>query len=196
MIQVKFVSVPGILSMLCFAGVGYSSERLSDDRETSREDRVALVWMDPNQLFPWSQKRVSQEGSDVLADVGIGVSWRAYSGPEDKSPRPDEKSVLTILLTPMDASMWGLEGNAMGAVVERGENPMVFIFFPNLKRALGYSPEEKVNRSPQDIYRFANALGRVIAHEVVHVCFPEMSHTHDGLMSGRWNLKNLEYQRP
>lgn len=188
--------VPTVFSVLFFAYVSYSAEKLPDALEPSCEGRVGLVWMDPNRLFPWRQQRVAQETQTVLADVGIDVSWRVYGLEEGKLPRRDDTSALTILLTPIDASTWGLEGNVMGAVVERGENPMVFIFYQNLKRALGYSVEEKVGRSPQDTYRFANALGRVIAHEVAHVCLPEMPHTRDGLMSGRWSLKNLEYKRP
>lgn len=94
----------------------------------------------------------------------------------------------------MDASTWGLENNVMGAVVGSGEHRMVYIYFPSVKRAMGYLKEEKVNRSPRDIYLFANALARIIAHEVLHVCFPGLPHTHQGLMARRWNSKNLEYQ--
>ena len=126
-------AIPAAFSMLLFACASLlSADSLPRDLETSCEARVALVWMDPNQLFPWREKQVAGEAETVLADAGIDASWSAYNQPEDESPPSDGETAIKILLTPMDASVWGLEDNAMGAVVESGEKPMVFIFFPNL----------------------------------------------------------------
>jgi hypothetical protein len=63
------------------------------------------------------------------------------------------------------------------------------VYVPNVSRALGLRTFALVE-SPRDQRDLGTALGRVVAHEVVHALAPEVPHG-DGLMAARFHLGHL-----
>jgi hypothetical protein len=67
----------------------------------------------------------------------------------------------------------------------------VWVFVDNVRETLGLSPTDE---RPASARRLGIALGRVVAHEVVHTLAPRFPHTRRGLM--REALGNLDLTGP
>ena len=58
-----------------------------------------------------------------------------------------------------------------------------WIYLSNVLWALGLKEEPTRRLSLQEEEQVARALGRVVAHEVVHAVVPDLVHSHGGLMA-------------
>jgi hypothetical protein len=151
---------------------------------------LRLSWCDGNKLLPRGYETMSKEVKVIFEAVGIDVSWtRAEGG----APRRDARNIMVVLM-PNQPTGWGLPSHVMGVAVGKGEKQRsVFIFFPSLLRVMGRKGHH--NPSAREIHELAVALGRVIAHEVVHVIAPAAPHTDRGLMNGWLKRKSLRQRR-
>jgi hypothetical protein len=82
----------------------------------------------------------------------------------------------------------------MGVVVRLGNQRIdaVYIFFKNVMRCLGHDPEQGSLMTPAQRRDLGRALGRVVAHEVVHALAPSAPHALDGLMGEKLNRSFLQ----
>ena len=101
---------------------------------------------------------------------------------------------IRLVLLRVDSSDWGHEEQVMGAAVRNQETPgrthTVFVFLPNVLRTLGLHSDANVGRWRQ----VARALGRVLAHEIVHAVAPGHPHRDGGLM-GRQLRRSILLKR-
>jgi hypothetical protein len=76
----------------------------------------------------------------------------------------------------------------LGATVGNpGERKTVFIFAPNVLNMLGHHGV----RGHREEHELARALGRIVAHEAVHVLLPHHPHAARGVMNARWSRSFL-----
>jgi hypothetical protein len=69
------------------------------------------------------------------------------------------------------------------------------VYVPNVALALGLEPDE-VPTSLEAQRLLGVALGRVVAHEVVHVLAPQVEHAQAGVMRPRLHAFHLAIGRP
>lgn len=134
---------------------------------------LTVVWENADRLGPPLSRDVEREVAGIFRPAGVAVEWRERSdgdeGREDLS--------VTVLAQPRSGT---LPIRAMGAV-NRGSS-RVFIFLSGIEGLLGHSVQQRGG----DVANAARLVGRVIAHEMVHVVAPRLDHTRDGLMQAQW----------
>jgi hypothetical protein len=137
-------------------------------------------------FFParWRRRR-------SVARVGLDVSWRRASASE--VGRSDE--VRVILLDRLVVNP-GTRRPVLGSTPEgRRESPCVWIHVEPIRTALGLQPGRSIyNLRLEHRHALGLALGRVIAHEVVHALAGEVPHGR-GIMSDALDRRTLSGPR-
>ncbi len=147
---------------------------------------LTLIWYDTYRLLPYSFETMTEEVVRIFNDLGVAIRWEKgrMDGSDEESARDPLK--LNVMLHPNSASGWGLKGDVMGVATHReGMKGSVYVFFPEVVRALGLDRHADSLDGPRAMHELARALGRVVAHEVVHLLVPDRPHTSKGLMKRR-----------
>jgi hypothetical protein len=141
---------------------------------------LALRFSDPESAAPFPLEGVRAEVERLFSALGV----RIVPGGETDEP-------VQVVMLAADRSRGGLPGDAMGAVArDPGAVPVVWILLPNVRTTLGGTTRHWPGLSPVLI---ARAVGRVLAHELVHLIAPDLPHADSGLMKaslGRSQLLN------
>jgi len=147
---------------------------------------LRLVWFDPSEIAWGSESVACAEASELLTRMGASVSWRRSTSSE--VIRSGEVWVTLIGEGPQAGSgpvVLGATGKGQAA------SSVVWVRVPNVRAALGISRTRSVAAlTPIERRLLAIALGRVIAHEVVHARVPSIRHG-TGLMSGSFSRRQL-----
>jgi hypothetical protein len=146
--------------------------------------KLELMWHDAYQLLPRTFSTMSREVDRIFGEFGVEVSWKKADQEEvDLEAFADPLSLYVVLL-PSRAEGLGLKKNVMGiATYREGQKGSVYVFFPEVVRALNCRSRLTEPEGPRMKSLIARALGRVIAHEVVHVLAPYHPHTTGGLLN-------------
>jgi hypothetical protein len=146
--------------------------------------RLLMVWHDAHGLAPGGTFRgMVREVERVFGPLALDIEWMKA---ELEEPALDERTVLLrIVLMPSEpsGSDWGLEEDVMGAVLPGdGRSRSLYVFYKNLTRAVKI--DDHPDRLPdiRELRGLARALGRVVAHEMVHAVAPSQRHSSRGLM--------------
>ena len=146
---------------------------------------LRLVWLDPAGVGVGAEPAARDEIRSLLVKMGATVSWRhGHAGEPD---RPGE--VRVILLDRAAAN----SGKAiLGATPSRFEiAPFVWVHVPSVCAVIGLDPRRSGFGMPLPESRvLAIALGRVVAHELVHALAPSVPHG-TGLMSAELTRRQL-----
>ena len=140
---------------------------------------LSLVWYDPARVA-WGADLVARAAAaELLTRVGVSVSWR--HGAAGEVTGADEVWVILIDSGPRQPSGTLVLGATRA---RRGNARVLWVRVPNVVAAVGVPHARPVRLlPPEDLRTVGVALGRVIAHEVVHVLAPSLPHG-SGLMSG------------
>lgn len=147
---------------------------------------VRLAWTDPCQLVPSGELVARAEAEALLARMGVSLAWRRSAA--GGQARPGEIGVVLVGDGPQPA-----DGRpVLGTTMRRPSSmPVVWARVPNVRRAVGILRTGSPLAWPgEELRRLAVALGRVIAHEVVHALAPALPHG-SGLMSGSLSRQHL-----
>jgi hypothetical protein len=144
---------------------------------------LKLVWLDVVGVAAFAYEGASEEAARVLADHGLAVAWAR--GGRDTVRADDE---IGVVILPRSASARGR--NVMGATVRTAGAATVWAHVEETADAVAL-PRRPATWSGGERRRFAQALGRVIAHEVVHALLPGRPHDEGGLMAARLDRKAL-----
>ena len=141
---------------------------------------LQLFWSDQrdilkDKLLARGYDTMTREVAAILADAGIDVSWSPLT-----QEALDSKGIV-VVLTPAEATNWGLPSETLGAVMGRdGPVACVYVFYPAVARML--RARRSTARSTRDFHDLGKAIGRVASHEIVHAMTPELPHAGSGLM--------------
>jgi hypothetical protein len=143
--------------------------------DSPRAADLALVWYDPSGALPDGFPALAAEVAAIFRRLGVEASWRE-GGVYGEAPIPE---VPVILLGRQPAAARRSE-RVLGLVVPAQE-PLraVWVFQDNVRLALGLGTG---SLGPRDVDALGRALGRVVAHEVIHAIAPEAPHASAGLM--------------
>jgi hypothetical protein len=144
-------------------------------------DRVVLhlAWLDVAGAAVGVDGVARAECRTILERAGFELEWRRGAGGEEA--RPEEVRVIVVDHLVLDSSA---PRSIMGATPAGGrEYPVAWIHVGSVRATLGFPPDFPILDLPLKARRdIGVALGRVVAHEVVHVLAPALAHG-SGLMS-------------
>jgi hypothetical protein len=147
---------------------------------------LRLVWLDPAGVGAGLDRVARAEAESVLRRMGLAVSWRR--GEAGDIARADE--VRVILLDRLAARGAGVP--VLGATPSAfAEAPFAWVHVPSVSAALGLPLRGRgPGMSLLEARTLAVAVGRVVAHEVVHAVAPAVGHG-TGLMSATLTRRQL-----
>ncbi|HXV62062.1 MAG TPA: hypothetical protein VEK15_15290 [Vicinamibacteria bacterium] len=148
---------------------------------------IQLVWYDPYLLVPAAAEgSIRSEVETLFERNGINVRMH-FARKGDTDPLPRRR--ISVIVSPAEGNRFGVAANSMAAAVgARSSGYTIFLFHPSVRRALGH---QSARSTPRQLAELSRAIGRIVAHELVHVLVPERGHTPSGLMSRRLTRKHL-----
>jgi hypothetical protein len=144
-----------------------------------------LVWVDPAGIGVGVEAGALHEARSLLQKMGTTVSWRHGDPGEDA--RVGEVRVILL-----DRAT-GSSGKAvLGATPPHFEvAPFVWVHVPSVRSVIGLDPRGPAfTLAPPASRALSIALGRVVAHELVHALAPSVPHG-TGLMSAALTYRQL-----
>ncbi len=140
---------------------------------------LSLVWYDPARVASGTERMARREAAELLARLGANVSWR--NGRAGELTGSSEVWVILVDSGPQQPTGTLVLGSTRA---RSASTRVLWVRVPNVVAAGGASHARPVRLLPPEELRTVGiALGRVIAHEVVHVVAPSLPHD-SGLMSG------------
>jgi hypothetical protein len=140
---------------------------------------LEIAVVDLGDLAPEVLRAAWSQTAAVLEQLGSGARIRS-AAPEDVQAPGD----ITVVLMPGRPGPQ-LRPTVLGAV-RRATAPRVLWIFPEVvAAALGLPAPADAASTPEERALFAVALGRVAAHELVHLVCPRRPHDRVGLMAER-----------
>jgi hypothetical protein len=137
-----------------------------------------LAWLDPTRAAVVIGSVARDETRSILGKMGVSVDWRV--GEAGEIARPGEVRVIMA-----DRAAARATGEPiLGSTPPRFEGePYFWVHVPNVRAAMGLRPDGPLaTLEPPSVRALGVALGRVVAHELVHVLAPTAPHGR-GLMS-------------
>jgi hypothetical protein len=148
-----------------------------------RPETTTLVWVDLTRRAPLPAAWVQQEAARLLRQGGLESAWRTGAGNEVLQP-----GELAVILLERRAPA-ARPAPVMGACLPSSGTPAVWVFLDDVKRTLGYPAG--VPLPARETMLLARAVGRVAAHELIHMAVPGRGHAGTGLMSARLDRRDL-----
>jgi hypothetical protein len=177
-----------MLGLLLAAATG-SSENASSVAFARPRPHLRLVWFDPASAAPFAYSGVSGEVRSILGAAGVDVVW------EEGTAGPLAPGAIAVILLNAEPARVALRPYVMGCAVKGEGRSVLWVNLTTVARMLGLDPRSHVAWSGRERRDVATALGRVAAHEIVHVVAPELPHARQGLLSATLDRYHLVYQR-
>lgn len=141
-----------------------------------------VVWIDLANVPALAREEARREAIRVLETVGIAPGWR--------SGRSEDVLVageIPVVLLPQDRSFRG-GPRVLGACLPRRAG-RVWVFLDTLAWVLGL-PGGSGPR-PERALALGRAIGRIVAHEVIHAVAPGLEHARTGIMAATLGRSQL-----
>jgi hypothetical protein len=182
LIVASAASVGGV----CFADPGGVKRSRA---EASARPHLRLVWVDPGRQALLAFEGMATESHRLLQRMGVEAVWtRGQAG----GPLPD---ALPVVLMRSSGRWSARDRHVMGAAPRsEGPAPAVWVYFQEVAWALGLDATPIGSWTAENRRSFELALGRVVAHELVHAVLPDRPHARAGLMSERMHRSILVAQ--
>jgi hypothetical protein len=142
-----------------------SREARAVSREPPRvaAPRLRLVWIDVLGSAPYAFPSAARETAAILADAGVVAAWTL--GDPSTVTTADE---LKVVLMAGVANGARLPEHVMGGTRGGAQSHTTWIYLSNVLWALGLQDKGPRRLSLHEEEQVARALGRVVAHEIVH----------------------------
>jgi len=132
---------------------------------------------------------MTRELSALLDETGVQLEWRRDRPSGATTP---EELRFVFLDSPGRGAHAGQP--VLAASGQVGPAPTVWVYTPSVVAALALGPTAPLDSRPAQ-RALGVALGRVLAHELVHLLSPEVPHGR-GVMTARVRLASLDHARP
>lgn len=140
---------------------------------------------DPYRLLSRTvRNRLQEEAAEAFRRSGATVEFVTRGGPR----------VIPATLYPEIPTNWQVAPQALGvAVGAPGGRRSVFLSVGAAERALGWRGATRAANAVggRPAVRLGTALGRVLAHELLHTIAPDCPHTRTGLMAANLSRRAL-----
>jgi hypothetical protein len=126
---------------------------------------------------------MAREVENIFAEIGVEACWHEGDHGLWRVNEPPNSIEIRVVLLPVESASWGYQEQVMGAAVRKpNRERIIYVFFPNVLRTLGLDLNSTALRTPRKRNQLARALGRILAHEIVHAIAPSHQHREGGLM--------------
>jgi len=132
---------------------------------------VRLVWSDPERILPQGFDEMAREVQAVFRPIGIDIVSRRADGYSASG----ELNVIFLSRDPRK------QGRTMGRV-NRHRHDALWIYVGTVRETLNLAGPAGRDGTWAERADYTRALGRVVAHEIVHTLVPDEPHATSGLM--------------
>ena len=152
----------------------------------ARTPALQLLWFDPSRALPGpATDALAEEERSIFRELGVEVAFRVAK-PDTTYGDGDVPEVPIILLKD-DPIVARRPTRLLGLIVRNQEpNRAVWAFLDNVRWTLGFEKDRGLRAAGSEL-DLGLALGRVVAHEVIHALAPEEPHSKNGLMGHSMN---------
>ncbi|PYP99863.1 MAG: hypothetical protein DMF82_23650 [Acidobacteria bacterium] len=160
-----------------------SWEAIGDARHPdapSSAPRLNLVWVDVLGTASFALPFAASEAAAVLGQAGIATA--SAVGTPSTEVAADEIRIVILDEFPGGSP---LSKRVMGCTRRGGHTRTTWVYLSSVLWALGLPDRGGRGLLAREREEVGRALGRVAAHEIVHVLAPDLPHGRDGLMAGR-----------
>ncbi len=144
-----------------------------------------VVWMDLAGVPALAEEAARREAAEVLQDVGLVPRWRVGSAHDLVGPHD-----LPVVLLRRDHSARRGKGRVLGACTAQSTPPRAWVYLDNLAWVMGVASGDGP-LTAEEAVRLGRAIGRIVAHEVIHAVAPHVEHARSGIMSARFDRRDL-----
>jgi hypothetical protein len=148
-----------------------------------------VVWIDLAGVPAVAEDAARREARAVLQEAGIALRWRVGAAADLIGPRE-----LPVVLLPRDVAARPGGPRVLGACAPRSSNPRVWVYLANLAWTMGLHAYGEPLPATQAT-ALGRAIGRIVAHEVIHAVAPAVGHARAGIMSARFDRRDLTSAR-
>jgi len=147
--------------------------------------RMRLSWFDVSGSAAAIEGAASHELSNLFAPASIDIDWtRASTGVQ--APDSDVQ-VIVLEQAP------GVPKGVMGAAFHSDVRPhSVWVYLRHVRTTLGFGSRSEGMLRPTEQALLGRAVGRVVAHEIVHAYAPGRDHEPTGIMRARLDAQFLK----
>jgi hypothetical protein len=178
-----------VLSVALFACVRGGAVAAAES-ETASPPRLRLAWIDVLGSAPFAFLNASREASAILAGAGVETEWSI--GDTSTVSMEDELKVVVMEGITNGAR---LPEHVMGGTRRGAQSRTTWVYVSNVLWALGMQDRPRKSFTAAEEVEISRALGRVVAHEIVHALAPELPHSRTGLMASRIGRDQLVHGR-
>ena len=162
----------------------------------STAPEIELALFDRVRLSPTMIGEMTHEVDRIFDARRVEIGWlQSKDNLVIHSPRQEIQVILSSSLP----EVWGFDESVMGAVLSPGRQApggVIVVFPARVARVVGARRFKNfTDRVPNDS-RLATALGRIIAHEIIHVVAPDHRHGDDGVMRASQSQASLLQLEP
>jgi hypothetical protein len=142
---------------------------------------LSLVWVDVMGIARFAYPEAAREVVSLLERLGVRAEVR------EGTPRSvSSDGELTVVVLPDLPPGSRLDHRVMGATSRSPEGiRAIWVYAAGVDQTLGLDAARRRHWPMPRQREFARALGRVVAHELVHALAPERPHVKGGLMAER-----------
>jgi hypothetical protein len=144
-----------------------------------------VVWIDLAGVPGAAQEAARREAAAALEDVGLSPRWRTGAAGELIAAHE-----LPVVLLKHDRSAPRGSSRVLGACLPRSASPRAWVYLDNLAWAMRMRAPDGPLTLEQSV-RLGRAIGRIVAHEVIHAVAPALGHASQGIMSPRFDTRDL-----
>jgi hypothetical protein len=181
------------LPVLAMLGFLFPTEARSSENPSVALERprphLRVVWFDPASAAPFAYAGAGGEVRSILGAAGVNVVW------EKRAAGPLAPGEIAVILLSGEPARMAMRPDVMGCVIKGGGPSVLWVNLATVARMLGLGARSHIAWSGRERQQVATALGRVVAHEIVHVVAPELPHATQGLLSAVLDRYRLVYQR-
>lgn len=134
--------------------------------------QLGLVVYDVQELLEGGYAQLVRETSEIFQEMGVETGWRR-GGLGTVHGNGPVREIPVILLR--DAPGRLKSNRTVLGLIPKSQPIAIWVFVDHVKQTLGPNAAADGNQ-------LATAIGRVVAHEMVHSLAPELGHTRSGLM--------------
>jgi hypothetical protein len=144
-----------------------------------------VVWIDLAGVPAAAEEAARREARAVLQETGLALRWRTGAARDLIGPRE-----LPVVLLQRDLSARPGRARVLGACAPHADHPRVWVYLANLAWTIGVRAYREPLAADQAVL-LGRAIGRIVAHEVIHAVAPAVRHASAGIMSARFDRSDL-----
>lgn len=165
-----------LLLAFSWEAIGGASARSTPPSAAS----LHVIWVDVLGTASLAIPFASDEAAAILGEAGIATT--SAVGTPSTELAADEIRIVILREFPGNPS---LAKRVMGCTYRGGRGRTTWVYLANVLWALGLPDRDGRGLLAREQEEVGRALGRVAAHEIVHVLAPDLPHGRQGLMAGR-----------